>query len=49
MFEILGLDVMVGVRNILFAFDGNKSIIISAFDSQYNEIVFQGTPLCMGK
>ncbi|WOH00721.1 hypothetical protein DCAR_0520095 [Daucus carota subsp. sativus] len=49
MFDIVGLDVIHGVRTFLFTYDGTERIVISAFDSQYNEIVFQGTPLCMGK
>ena len=49
MFDIVGLDVIHGVRTFLFTYDGTERIVISAFDSQYNEIVFQGTPLSMGK
>ncbi|WOH14957.1 hypothetical protein DCAR_0934487 [Daucus carota subsp. sativus] len=47
MFEILGTDIVHEVRVFLFTFSDTKEVFIIAFDSQCNEIVFPGTPLCM--
>ena len=49
MSHIVGLDTMHDVRNLLLTYDGFKTISISAFDSERNEVVFPGKPLCMGK
>ncbi|KAL1808431.1 hypothetical protein ACET3Z_025421 [Daucus carota] len=47
MSNIVGVDTMSVVRNLLLNYDGFKTISISAFDSEQNEVVFPGTPLCM--
>ena len=49
MSNIVGVDTMYVVRNLLLTYDVFKTISISAFDSERNEAVFPGTPLCMGK
>ncbi|KAL1818396.1 hypothetical protein ACET3Z_013265 [Daucus carota] len=47
MSNIVGVDTMYVVRNLLLTYDVFKTISISAFDSERNEAVFPGTPLCM--
>ena len=49
MLEILGEVALNGVRHFLFTFDGTSMVLISAFDSELNEIVFPGTPMSKGK
>ena len=48
MFEILGGHTVLDVRGFLFTYNGTKEVFITAFDSHCNEIIFPGTPLCMG-
>ncbi|KAL1826918.1 hypothetical protein ACET3Z_005330 [Daucus carota] len=47
MFEILGSDIVLDLRGIVFTYNGTREVSISAFDSLCNEIVYPGTPLCM--
>ncbi|WOH01231.1 hypothetical protein DCAR_0520612 [Daucus carota subsp. sativus] len=47
MFEILGSDIVLDLRGIVFTYNGTREVSISAFDSHCNEIVYPGTPICM--
>lgn len=49
MLQIIGKDDLNAVKSFLFTYDGTKFVSICAFDCENAEIVFPGTPVCMGK